>query len=132
MMSNNQQHQASITTKKTMTRKEALGILHQFFLETAYTTPRYELTSEQKEHRDTLRQQSWNAFEVLARAVHGPCDWTQHFSLCEICHIRYTQHFPQIKDEVIGHRLAPCCTTCLERLRVEGVLYEEKNEGNHE
>jgi hypothetical protein len=123
--------QETASNKKPITRKAALGIVHQFFMDYAYVPPAYE-TPEQREQRYALRQRAWDAFDVLARAIHGPCDVTQYGNLCDICHIRYSQHFPQVKVEVIKHRLVFCCTPCLEQLRAEGQLYEEKSEDARE
>lgn len=130
-MSNNSRHETA-SGEKPMTRKAALAVLHQFWQEYSYTFSPH-LSPEQKSERDALCKDAMTALSVLTRAIHGPCDLLKCYpTLCVLCYLHYAEHFPEVKDEVTEYQTVFCCTSCLEQLRADGVLYEEKNEEGHE
>ena len=69
--------------------------------------------------------QTYEALDVLARAIHGEPKRWQYAHLCDVCCLRYAEHFAR----EAGKELSTwCCTPCYRHLKAEGKLKEATHE----
>ncbi len=69
--------------------------------------------------------QANEALDVLARAIHGAPKGWQYAHLCDVCCLRYAEHFAR----EAGNELSTwCCTPCYQHLKAEGKLKEAPHE----
>lgn len=106
-------------TPKAMTRKEALAVLMQ--VQNQWLC---NLSSEnhQQAESSSFLDKVYEAMRVLTVTVHGTPKSHQYGLLCEVCLLRYTEHFVQEQEKTIE---TWCCTPCRDRLHNEGKLIEK-------
>jgi hypothetical protein len=69
--------------------------------------------------------QTNEALDVLARIIHGAPKRWQYAHLCDVCYLRYAEHFAR----EAGKELSTwCCTPCYQQLEAEGKLKEATHE----
>ena len=110
--------------KAVMTRKEALAVLHKLYDVVGWHLYGEDVGASITDEEKALREQIWDAFRVLDRAVHGePPNFGFSSTLCEVCYLRYlhvgSNHLVYLKGQATCKR---CCAQCLEHLRVEGKI----------
>ena len=106
-----------MNNKPTMTRKEALAVVHK-----VYEAGGVHIYSPDASHEAiVLREQIHVAFQVLDIAVHGKIP-LGFGSLCDVCYLHYVptdNPFVRLKGDSAIY--APC-TQCLGRLKTEGKI----------
>lgn len=116
--------------KPDMTRKEALAVLHKLYDVVGWHLYGEDVGASITDEEKALREQIWDAFRVLDRAVYGePPNSGFHNILCEVCYLRYlhlgTTHLVSLKGQITWKR---CCAQCLEHLKAEGTMERDLTE----
>lgn len=99
---------------KSMTRKEALAVLHKVHNAVGWHLCDPDASEECK----VLAKSVHTAFRVLDEALHGdPIKYSS--DLCVVCYLR-----PGLRDQYVylkskAHISQPCCAPCLEQLQQE-------------
>ncbi|MBV9688396.1 MAG: hypothetical protein JO202_01675 [Ktedonobacteraceae bacterium] len=95
---------------ETMTRKQALALLHTLYEAYIETLP-YEVFNT--DAQQAFRHQVHCAFFILDAAIHK-----KPVSLCQVCYLRCASHFACVQREPLS-LWRNCCRLCLEQLQAQ-------------
>jgi hypothetical protein len=111
--------------KPTQTeRKSAFAVLYRLVNASLYRGRTRD--SLQGVEFQQVIEQTEEALDAVAQAIHGEPNTWQYMHLCDLCCLRYSEHFAKEQGKELS---TWCCTPCYQQLQAEGRRKKEVSHG---